>query len=273
MAAAERGVRIESTAFPEGKPADRLDQRPIANLSFVADPSIAKEPLFPSIPHRRSNKQPFDTTRPVEGRVLEALTAQQLPEARIVTSADGAVVRTLRALTWDAWKIELETERTWLESVKLMRIGRSEIEANPDGIAIGGPFLEALSWAAQLSRVQIARKGTTAYNSGIDRYRSIMSTSMAFGWIVTDGNARHDQLAAGKAYVRMNLEATRLGLGLHPVSQALQEFPEMTAMLANLGTTLGVRQGQRVQMLTRLGYAVVPGQTPRWPLESRLMGA
>jgi len=273
IAAAERGVRMEAIAFPEGEPANRLDRRPIASVRFVADPSVAKDPLFRSIPHRRSNKQPFDASRPVEARVLEALVARQVPEAKIATSADDTLVRTLRALTWEAWKIELETQRTWLESVNLMRIGKSEIEANPDGISIGGPFLEALSLVGQFSREQMARKGTIAYNAGIDRYRSIISTGMAYGWIVTDSNTRRDQLAAGTAFVRMNLEATRLGLGVHPVSQALQEFPEMATTLHSLGTTLGLRPEQRVQMLTRLGYGVVIGQTPRWPLESRLMGA
>jgi hypothetical protein len=271
LTAAERGVRMEITAFPEGEPGDRLDKRPIASLRFVADPSGAKDPLFHSIAHRRSNKQAFDTARPVEPRVLEALVAQQLPEARIAATADDALVRRLRALTWDAWKIELETERTWLESVKLMRIGKLEIEANPDGISLGGPLLEALSATGQLSRELMVRKGTIAYDSGVDRYRSIMSTGMAYGWVVTDGNTRRDQLAAGKAYVRMNLEAARLGVGLQPVSQALQEFPEMAATLTSVNAMLGVGSAQRVQMLARLGYAAVPGQTPRWPLESRLV--
>lgn len=273
IAAAERGVRMEVTAFPEGEPGERLDRRPVAALHFVADSSIAKDPLFRSIPHRRSNKQPFETSRPVEARVLDALVAQQLPGARITISADDAIVRKLRALTWNAWMIELQTQRTWQESVNLMRIGKSEIEANPDGISLGGPFLEMLSLTGQLSREQMVLKDTIAYNSGVDRFRSILSTGMAYGWIATDNNMRRDQLAAGEAYVRMNLEATRLGLGFHPVSQALQEFPEMAATLDGLGTTLGLRPGQRVQMLIRLGYGVVIGQTPRWPLESRLIGA
>ena len=148
IAAAERGVRMEARRFRKASPQNVSTDARSPTCHFVADPSIAKEPLFRSIPHRRSNKQPFETTRPVEGSVLEALTAQQLPEARITISADGAIVRKLRALTWDAWMIELETQRTWHESVKLMRIGRSEIEANPDGISLGGPFLEMLSWPA-----------------------------------------------------------------------------------------------------------------------------
>lgn len=130
-----------------------------------------------------------------------------------------------------------------------------------------------LSLTGQLSREQMVLKDTIAYNSGIDRFRSILSTGMAYGWIATDNSMRRDQLAAGEAYVRMNLEATRLSLGFHPVSQALQEFPEMAATLDGLGTALGLRRGQRVQMLIRLGYGVMIGQTPRWPLESRLIGA
>ena len=97
-----------------------------------------------------------------------------------------------------------------------------------------------------------------------------MATAMAYAWITTDTNTRADQLASGRAYVRMNLGAARQGLGLHPVSQALQEFPEMKSAFGAIHATLGAKPGQRVQMLARLGYGTVAAATPRWPLESRL---
>ena len=37
-----------------------------------------------------------------------------------------------------------------------MRIGRAEIEANPDGIALGGAVLEALAMAGQVTRAKVA---------------------------------------------------------------------------------------------------------------------
>jgi hypothetical protein len=273
IAAAERGVSMEITPFPDGLPGERLDRRPIASLRFAANGTATKDPLFAAIPNRRSNKAPFDMARPVEKSALDVLTAHRSPQADIGTSVDTALVQRLRALTWDAWNTEFTTQRTWQESVDLMRIGKREIERNPDGISIGGPFLEALAMAGQLSREQLARPGTIAYSASADRYGPIMASSMGYAWVTTSGNSRTGQLAAGRAFVRINLEAARQGLGFHPVSQALQEFPEMAKSFADVHATLSAPQGARIQMLARLGYAGVAPKTPRWPLTSRLMGA
>jgi hypothetical protein len=273
IAAAERGVRMEVQAFPEGLPGEQLDKRPIAYLRFVTDAAMLKDPLFALIPVRQSNKQPFDLGRPVPKSAIDALASHRVPGITVGTIADEAQVQLLRAQTWDAWMIELQTQRTWMESVNLMRIGKSEIEANPDGIAIGGVMLEALAMAGQVSREQIGTPGTASYASSIDRYRPILASAMAFAWIVTEGNLRIDQLAAGASYVRMNLHSAREGIGFHPVSQALQEFPEMAKSFSDVHAALGVQKGQRVQMLMRLGYGVAGAKTPPWPMERHLIGA
>ena len=138
-----------------------------------------------------------------------------------------ALVQDLRALTWTAWMVEANTHAAFKESVDLMRIGKAEIEANPDGIALGGPLLEAMALMGLLSREQMLNPASGAFRAGIDKYRPIIATAMGYGWIVSRANARTDQLEAGRVYVRMNLQAALAGLSMHPVSQALQEFPEM----------------------------------------------
>jgi Nitroreductase family len=273
MAAAERGVRMAIQAFPEGVPGERLDKRPVAHLRFVADGTAQKDPLFSFVPVRRTNKQPFDLGRAVPGGVMNALAAQRVPGISIGASTDAARVGKLRALTWDAWVIELQTQRTWMETVNLMRIGKSEIEANPDGVSVGGVMLEALAMAGQISRREIGRPGSVAFQASMDRYRPILASAMAYVWIVTEGNLRIDQLAAGMSYVRMNLHATMEGLGFHPASQALQEFPEMARPFSDVHAVLGVQRGQRVQMLVRLGYGAAVARTPRWPMERHLVDA
>jgi len=273
IAAAERGVRMEWTEFPDGEPAENLDRRPIAVLRFVSDPMTVKDALFRFIPHRRSNRAPFDLSRPPAPEVLAELASQPAFGAQIVTSTEPDRVASLRRLTGSAFAIEAATQRTWLESVNLTRIGKAEIEAQPDGIAVGGPFLDALALTGLLSRQQMARTDSMAYNSGLDLVQSAMAATPAYGWIITDGNTRRDQLAAGRAYIRMNLAATRAGLGFHPNSQSLQEYPEMADKLRDIHELLGVGSGRRVQMLVRLGYGAPAPAAPRWPLASHLVNS
>ncbi len=273
IAAAERGVRMEWTEFPEGEPAERLDRRPIAVLHFIADPATVKDGLFAFIPQRRSNRAPFDLSRPPAPELLTELAGQPMVGAQIVTSAEPDLVAALRRLTWSAFAIEASTQRTWLESVNLTRIGKAEIEARPDGIAVGGPLLDALALTGLLSRAQMARTDSMAYSSGLDLVRSAMAATPAYGWVITDGNTRRDQLAAGRAYVRMNLAATRAGLGFHPNSQSLQEYPEMADTRREVHELLGVRARRRLQMLVRLGYGAPAPAAPRWPLATHLLAA
>ncbi len=272
IAAAARDVRMEIEAFPEGAPGERLDTRPIAALRFVANAAGQKDPLFPFIASRRSNKRPFDLARPIPPEQLLALQRQAVPLVQVRTSNAPGLVESVRHFSWKAWVTEFETARTWQETVDLMRIGKAEIEANPDGVSIGGALLEALAVAGQLSRAQMAQPRSQAHATARARYEPVMASGMAYAWLTTTGNTRLDQLATGYAYVRMNLEAARQGLGFHPISQALQEYDEMQDAFAQVHAVLGAKAGERVQMLVRLGYGDAAAMTPRWPLRAKLTG-
>ena len=270
IAAAERGLRMDTALFPQGEPAPRLTGAPIAHLRFVPDSGVARDPLFGAILIRRSSKVPFDSSRAVDARTLDALTRAGGEGLAALASSDPALVADLGALTWRAWLIEATTQRTWHESVDLMRIGRSEIEANPDGIALGGAVLEALALVGQISRKTLADPTSRAFRSGVDRYRAMLEQTPSYLWVTTPGNSRFDQIAAGRAYIRVNLTAAASGLSMHPVSQALQEFPEMAVELDALHARLGIVAPQRIQMLARVGYAAAVDASARWPLEAKL---
>ena len=70
----------------------------------------------------------------------------------------------------------------------------------------------------------------------------------------------------------MNLAATGAGLAFQPLSQALQEYPEMAGAFAAIHARLAPAGGT-VQMLARTGYADLPQPSPRWPLETRILNA
>lgn len=271
IAASQGGYRVDVTPFPLGADPARLDARAIARAVFIADASVVPDPLFLQIPHRRTVKDPFDTARPVPAALLDPLMA-----AARATRAGGSVaaadIADLRRLTHDALTVEIETPHTYQESVDLFRIGRDEVDANPDGIDFTGPLFETLAATGLMTRTSVLDPGSQAYQAGLSAVYANTDTAMGHVWLVSHTNTRADQIATGADWVRMNLAATAAGLAIQPLSQALQEYPEMSALHAALHARLAP-QGGTVQMLARIGYAGLPSPSPRWPLETRIVNA
>lgn len=279
QAAAAMGYRAETTPFPDGEPYPVLDESPIARVRMVADDSIARDPLFDHALARRTNRNAFEDRAPVSATLYQLLDAAADGSAlaasgglRFGASAEPTLRDQLRALTVDAWHVEWSTPRTRLESVKVTRFGKNEVNEAPYGIAMTGAPMEALCAVGVLTRENMDTPGTTAYDQSVVFYDKACRTAAAHAWSITKTNTRADQLAAGAAWVRMQQAAGAAGLAFHPLSQALQEFPEMQEHYDRAHALLGAAEGETVQMLVRLGYADAPPPAPREPLASKIVG-
>lgn len=267
IAASEKGYQVKTTLFPEGSSDDVLGAKPVARCQFV-QVNRASDPLFSQIPHRRSNKAPFDMTRPVAASALNDI-APNVPGVQFDGTVENQRVAALRQLIWDAWLTEYHTPAALGESVDLMRLGKAEIIANPDGIDLGGMPLEALIATGLVTREALATPGTQSYETGITMYQPMLEATPAFVWLTSSDNSRTTQIASGRAWLRLNLLTTRNGLALHPVSQCLQEYPEMAAHYRTAHRELA-QPGETIQMLGRLGYAASAPHTPRWSLDDKI---
>ncbi|MEM6464949.1 MAG: twin-arginine translocation pathway signal protein [Pseudomonadota bacterium] len=264
LAAGLDGFATDVTLFPQGEGAGD----PTATLTLR--PGAAEDPLATQMPYRRSCKEPFDASRPVEASALSALADLSQPNMAVFASDEAPVVAALKDLTWQAWVVEAETPHTYKESVDLMRIGKAEINAQPDGIDMGGALFEILSLLGQFDREVLLDTSSTAYQQGFAIYKDMLAATPAYVWLTSPGNSRVDQIAAGRSWLRVNLTTTALGLSLHPVSQCLQEYPEMAPHYATAHSLLA-QPGETVQMLGRVGYGPEVPITPRWPVEAKLI--
>jgi hypothetical protein len=152
-----------------------------------------------------------------------------------------------------------------------MRIGKAAIEAQPDGIPVGGPVPEALALVGVIDREAMADPPSMAYRTAMERYESAIATAAGFVWSVSPGNGRAEQIAAGRDWLRVNLAANAAGLSVQPLSQALQEYEEMTDLYDEVHGLLGVEAPERIQMLARIGHGPAIAPTPRWPAPSRIV--
>jgi hypothetical protein len=255
IAATLTGHEVGLELFPAG------ENGPVAIARFST--SATPDPLAAQLLDRRSCQEPYQMTA-IDVSRLSALE----PYANIVT--ESKMVENLHSLTWEAFQIEMATPRTLQESAELMRIGKQEINASPDGIDIGGPMLETLMLLGILPREALMDPDSEATQSFLSSYKNMLMSTPAYAVITSAKNDRLSQVAAGASWLRLNLKTTELGLALHPVSQALQEYDEM-AKLYDRSHELLAKDGETVQMLGRLGYGPLTKPAPRWPLEAKLL--
>lgn len=264
IAASKRGFRVEVEPFPEGEPQPRLDARPVARLRFVSDPALLPHPLAPAIVLRRTNRQVY---QPLPTGMLARLATPG-----VTMSEDPGQMSALRALAVAAFTREMETPHAHLESVGLMRIGAAEIDARPDGLALSGPMIEGSALLGMTTRETLADPTSSAFRIGLEDQQRICGSIPAAMWIVTDDNSRTSQIEAGRSYMQATLSAAAHGVAVHPISQALQEYPEMAPQFATAHRLLTTAPGQRVQMLARLGMAEQVAPAARYPLDTHLQG-
>jgi hypothetical protein len=107
-----------------------------------------------------------------------------------------------------------------------------------------------------------------ATTSQIKDFSQKLDSTPGFFWMVSEGNDRVTQINAGRAYARVQLAATALGLSMQPLSQALQEYPEQARPYADIHRLCGAAlPGQIVQMWARVGYAPPVDPAPRRRLQ------
>ncbi len=265
LAAAADGYRAEVTLFPDGS--STLD-KPVARVLFTKQPGIAVDPLFAEVPRRRTVKGRFDARALDPTHKAALLAGHAAPGLPLAIVDEAAEVDRLRALAVAGSELEMNIPRTHKESIDVVRIGAAEIAAHRDGISLKGPMIWALRQTGQMTPLKAMTPGTLAWSGGRDYVMAGYASARAFGWIISTDNARPTQIAAGRAFVRLQLAATALGVALQPHSQTLQEYPEMADLRAAMRRQTGTPESATLQMFFRLGYAADPGPSPRRALES-----
>lgn len=268
MAAAEQGLRTEISAFPNGDwPENTVGDQPVCRVVFVPDPGVGRDPLFAQVLKRRTNRNAYDAAPLPESAAVEIGAALSGLPVKFGSTGDAAQLARLRDVAKRAWVVEMTKDATYRESAKVFRITGEEIARHRDGLSFHGPFFWWASAFGLFTQEGAMRGDAFIRQQSIDLIDGPLRGTPACAWIVTASNDRRAQLAAGEAYVRANLKATELGLAMQPLSQALQEFPEMLPLRAEHKQLLGLPESDTVQMFFRIGRAAEVEPSPRRRLD------
>jgi hypothetical protein len=273
MAASHEGWRADIELFPQGEyGAIGVDARPFAHVRLTRDSAAKPDPLFASVRQRRTNRLPYESQIP-ESDVLQLLAvAGTRPGVTITTSNSPAKAQRIREIAIEGYRVEFTTPATWAESADAVRLGAAAIAAEPSGVAALGTDV----WFGR--KLGILNATSLRKTDGIAARRTVAESidaanhTHAWLWITSNDNSRRSQMESGRAYLRVDLAATALGLAIHPNSQVLQEFEQMRGIYQAFHREVEVVEPARVQMLARIGYAARPDPAPRRAVSSVLRG-
>lgn len=193
QAARQKGLRAEITLFPEGVFAPTtLDARPTARVRLVADTSVQADPLFVQVFARRTNREAYEARLPAD-EALQAITTSTAGGAwrtGFVTTAQADAMAQHRRIAKEAWRIELTTTRTVLESFKVLRVGPKEIAQHRDGISLNDPMVRAISALGLFDRTVAPAPDDQATTGQLTEFNAHIDSTPAFYWLVTEGNDR-----------------------------------------------------------------------------------
>jgi hypothetical protein len=281
MAAAARGHRADVQLFPEGEPGPQLQAfaaLPFARVRLVPDAAARPDPLFAQLFKRRTDRRAYDplaAPTPDEVASLRAAALAQPVGFGLAGLEPGSLRPAIQTIARDAWRLELTTEATMMESMHLLRVGAAEVDQHRDGISIMSPLLITVDKLGLMDRQRMPAADSRMIVSQIDDFNALTASTPAYLWITTDGPGRAPQIAAGRAYARVNLAGTALGLAMQPNEQALQEYPEVAAPYRAIHQLLAAgTPGRTVQMLARVGHlpagTAALGPAPRRGLARQL---
>lgn len=271
------GLRVTHTIFPEGMGADLFSgQRPIARIVADFDSSVREEDLAEHIPKRLTDRREYENhPLPMIARTGLIEEAQRF-SSRLDIIQDSTDVRKIRELAEQGMRIESDTFHTNEESRIWFRVTDDEIYEHRDGVSLRGNGISGLRlFVAKnffISGDPESFHSRSNRDAGVNLLKQALESTATFLTLTTETNTMRDQLMAGRDYLRLQLRATGHGIHLQPISQILQEYPEMNGPREEYERLSGTSKKGKVQMLLRAGVGTEEFHSPRRSLVHLIRG-
>jgi predicted kinase len=271
IAATSLGFRTEVDVLPDGDISiPEFGTKPTATIRLAPEPGIQVDPLFSQILERRSSRLAHQGPPLTEQERARIERNAHIPGVEVGWIPEDQLARVL-TIAVQAMTTEVEDEdRDLYDETRIwFRFSDREIAEKGDGLHADTVGLSGLSLA--LGR-RFINDGNwhKPYNRGpyLKGFRRSVSATTALLTLTTATNTMRDWITTGRAYVRAQLSAGSFGLRFQPISQVLQEFPQMDQLRTEMEQLVGITAPAKLQMLVRVGRTTPPALSPRRDLRA-----
>ncbi|MGB5285540.1 MAG: hypothetical protein WBN29_13585 [Polyangiales bacterium] len=273
ISATHFGYRADVDLLPEGTMTDEeLGTKPTARIRLVEAPDVSVDDLFPEVLTRRTSRLPHEGPM-VTSDELATIVSQIGPSNVETTLLTEDQLHDALSIVRRAMEIEVNDYELYDETRQWFRFSKREIREHRDGLSIGTAGLTGFSAGSanlfltskNFHKEKNRKRYLETFGKAVESTRGLLT-------MTSPSNTLIDWIETGRAYARAQLSAEMLGLRFQPVSQVLQEYPQMDDLRREFDALVGIEPPQKVQMLVRVGRTPTPGLSPRRTVDGFLGG-
>jgi hypothetical protein len=231
-----------------------MDALPVAKVT-IAKSQPANNPLYAYMFLPDTNRAPYQNG-PLQAGELSALQNTPVEDGVSVQIFDQKKdTDELGKLAMQGATIEAGVDRVMQETNDIFRPNEYQKNKYRYGFSVEGQGTTGIMVHILQGLVTVfpsLNSGKGASDQFIQSTRQSVDHTPAYAMIQTEGNSRKSQVLSGMVYSRLVLTAHGLGIAMQPLSQVLEEYPEMKEPYNRIHSEYA-QNGGTIQMLFRLG--------------------
>ena len=259
LAGDELGYKTAVELFPEGgyneqKLSESMKTKPVAKITLTKM-KPQSNPLYDAMFLPDTNRAAYQSSKLTSEQVnqMEAINTDVNMSIKIFQDKEN--IEKLASYAMKGATIEAGVSRVMKESEIIFRANEYQKNKYRYGFSVEGQGTSGIMRHILQGLVTLfpsMNSGKAASDLFIRSSRTSVDNTPAYAMIMTNDNSRASQVKSGMLYSRLILTAHRLGFVMQPLSQVLEESPEMKEPYSSIHRDY-TSDGATIQMLVRLG--------------------
>lgn len=259
IAGDELGYKTAVELFPEGdydeqKLQESMKTKPVAKITLTID-KPQSSPLYDFMFLPDTNRAAYQSTMLTSEEINRLETINADVNMSIKLFQDKKSVDILGSYAMKGATIEAGVNRVMKESETIFRANEYQKNKYRYGFSVEGQGTSGVMRYLMQGLVTLfpsMNSGKAASDMFIQSTQTSVDSTPAYAMIITNDNNRSSQVKSGMLYSRLMLTAQHLGFVMQPLSQVLEEYPEMKEPYSGLHHDYA-SDGSTIQMFVRLG--------------------
>lgn len=253
------GYITKMELYPEGNYDETdlpgsMDRVPVAKITLAkADPDGGK--LFDTIFLPDTNRSAYQDIPLSQEEINRLKGINEDPDLTLEIYKDAESIEKLGNIAMEGIRIEAGVDRVMEESDVIFRSNEYEKNKYRFGFSVEGQGTDGIIKHLLQGLVTVfpaLNQGKAASDTFMKSGKTSVDHTPAYILIKSKDNSRVNQVKSGMLYSRLIAAAHTLGLVMQPLSQPLEEYPEMKEVYDEIHRDYAP-EGGTIQMLIRIG--------------------